>query len=122
TRTSEAKGHWQAYGSSAAFRFEVPKRACGRRCRNFKSAALAAPRSESPAPRHEAACLPLARFGSSPLVPFPGEAVSRRRLAVKPQIGYNQKRRSGRRHVKAKLELRRARSAVRAHGLTRQRP
>src|SRR5215207_9080930 len=26
--------------SSAAFRFEVPKRACGRRCRNFKSAAL----------------------------------------------------------------------------------
>src|SRR5215510_12306797 len=29
-----------AYGSSAAFRFEVPVRACGRRCRNFKSAAL----------------------------------------------------------------------------------
>src|SRR5262249_49124660 len=40
TRTSEAKGHQQVYGSSAAFRFEVPIRACGRRCRNFKSAAL----------------------------------------------------------------------------------
>src|SRR5215211_6785103 len=40
TRTSEAKGHLQVYGSSAAFRFEVPKRACGRRCKNFKSAAL----------------------------------------------------------------------------------
>src|SRR5215510_12849866 len=33
-------GHWQVYGSSAAFRFEVSKRACGRCCRNFKSAAL----------------------------------------------------------------------------------
>src|SRR5215469_14975472 len=28
TRTSEAKGHEQPYASSAAFRFEVPKRAC----------------------------------------------------------------------------------------------
>src|SRR5579883_1481663 len=30
--------------SSAAFRFEVPKRACRDRCRNFKSAALASAR------------------------------------------------------------------------------
>src|SRR6266508_4470287 len=28
------------YDSSAAFRFEGPKRACGNCCRNFKSAAL----------------------------------------------------------------------------------
>src|SRR5215216_3541299 len=41
TRTSEAKGHQQVYDPSAAFRFEVPARVCGRRCRNFKSAALA---------------------------------------------------------------------------------
>src|SRR5215211_2643723 len=34
------RGTKQVYGSSAAFRFEVPKRVCGRRCRNFKSAAL----------------------------------------------------------------------------------
>src|SRR5947209_20217344 len=40
TRTSEAKGHWQVYDRSAAFRFEVPTRACGGRFRNFKSAAL----------------------------------------------------------------------------------
>src|SRR5262249_59616423 len=31
----------QVYASSAACRFEVPIRACGRHCRNFKSAALA---------------------------------------------------------------------------------
>src|SRR5262245_33334480 len=42
TRTSETNGHWQAYDSSAAFRFEVPEQHCGRRCRNFKSAALVA--------------------------------------------------------------------------------
>src|SRR5215218_7950953 len=41
TRTSEAKGHQRHYDSSAASRFEVPKRGCGRRCRNFKSAAPA---------------------------------------------------------------------------------
>src|SRR5262249_56598157 len=35
-----SKGALAVYGSSAAFRFEVPKRACGRWCRNFKSAAL----------------------------------------------------------------------------------
>jgi hypothetical protein len=40
TRTSEAKGHLQVNESSAAFRFEVPKRVCSKRCRNFKSAAL----------------------------------------------------------------------------------
>src|SRR5437763_2937721 len=39
-RTPEAKGHYQAYDSSAAFRFEVPDRVGGRWCRNFKSAAL----------------------------------------------------------------------------------
>jgi hypothetical protein len=39
-RTSEAKGHWQVIDPSAAFRFEVPERACRNRCRNFKSAAL----------------------------------------------------------------------------------
>src|SRR6185369_13060498 len=39
-RTSETKGHWQAYDSSAAFRFEVPNRICCNWCRNFKSAAL----------------------------------------------------------------------------------
>src|SRR5262249_19155942 len=70
TPTSEPNGNWPAYCSPAALRFEVPKRACGRRCRNFKSAALAAPRPEPPAPRHEAACQPLARFGSPPLVLF----------------------------------------------------
>src|SRR5262245_23648115 len=39
TRTSKAKGHSQVYDSSAALRFEVPGRVCGRWCRNFKSAA-----------------------------------------------------------------------------------
>src|SRR5262249_6322126 len=42
TRTSEAKGHYRPYDSSAAYRFEVPKRARGKWCRNFKSAALLA--------------------------------------------------------------------------------
>src|SRR5437870_12327278 len=40
TRTSETKGHWQLYDSSAAFRFCVPNRVCCRWCRNVKSAAL----------------------------------------------------------------------------------
>src|SRR5262245_14299436 len=35
-----SKGALEVYDSSAAFRFEVPGRVCGRRCRNFKSAAL----------------------------------------------------------------------------------
>src|SRR5436309_15541463 len=48
TRPSETKGHWQLYDSSAAFRFEVPNRVCCRRCRNFKSAALAAKGSSRP--------------------------------------------------------------------------
>src|SRR4029453_6838973 len=34
------RGTRKVYDSSAAFRFEVPKRACRRGCRNFKSAAL----------------------------------------------------------------------------------
>src|SRR5262249_46068905 len=45
------------YGSSAAFRFEVPIRACGRRCRNFKSAALARGRNE-PLYQGSTHCLP----------------------------------------------------------------
>src|SRR5947207_2022790 len=38
-------GHQQVYGSRAAFRFEVPTRVCGKRCRNFKSAAPASRRA-----------------------------------------------------------------------------
>src|SRR6266581_6293557 len=45
TRTSETKGHSQLYGSSAAFRFEVPNRVCCGWCRNLKSAALGRPQS-----------------------------------------------------------------------------
>src|SRR5215470_17338959 len=40
TRTSETMGALITYGSSAAFRFEVPNGACCKWCRNFKSAAL----------------------------------------------------------------------------------
>src|SRR6266508_6234930 len=36
-----SKGALATYDSSAAFRFEVPKRVCGKSCRSFKSAALA---------------------------------------------------------------------------------
>src|SRR5215211_2283621 len=39
-RTSEAKGHSHVYAPGAAFDLKFLKRACGRRCRNFKSAAL----------------------------------------------------------------------------------
>src|SRR5713101_5584318 len=39
-RTSESKGHQQAYDSSAAFGFEVPRRVRSANWRNFKSAAL----------------------------------------------------------------------------------
>src|SRR5262245_12475485 len=39
-RTSGSKGHEEIYDPSAAFRFEVPGRACRNRCRNFKSGAL----------------------------------------------------------------------------------
>src|SRR5262245_66537910 len=37
---SETRGHQQLYDSSAAFRFEVPNRACRRLCRNFKLTTL----------------------------------------------------------------------------------
>jgi hypothetical protein len=40
-RTSESKGYWQRYDSSAGFGFEVPTRACRTTDRNFKSTALA---------------------------------------------------------------------------------
>src|SRR4030088_1741175 len=41
-RTSEAKGHSLVFDSSAAYRLEVPERACCGRRRDFQSAALAA--------------------------------------------------------------------------------
>src|SRR5262249_36752972 len=40
TRSSGAKGTGQLVGSSTAFRFQVPERACDHPCRAFKSATL----------------------------------------------------------------------------------
>jgi hypothetical protein len=38
-----SKEHWQVFGASAAFRFEVPERMCGNRQKDYKkSAALVA--------------------------------------------------------------------------------
>ena len=42
-----SNGHYLTFDSSAAFRFEVPARACRNRGRNFKSAALVSNRQQS---------------------------------------------------------------------------
>src|SRR5215510_4392740 len=71
-----------AYGSSAAFRFEVPTRACGRWCRNFKSAALGSRREASVSgPMHSRRDTELQLLGVTLNGAAVGEAAKRGRRA-----------------------------------------
>src|SRR5215211_4949143 len=69
TQALEAKGHRQVYGSSAAFDLEFLKRGCGRRFRNFKSAALV-PRGAGHSRNRPQLATKDSRFGANERVNF----------------------------------------------------